>query len=180
MKKELLRYRYVILLAIINLAYLVFNPPIGMEITVSTINNFKSMLGILPPVFILLGLLDVWVPRETMIKYLGVGSGARGVSLAIFLGAAAAGPLYVAFPIAQVMIRKGAKFSNVITFLGAWSTLKIPVVLFEVSALGWQFAVTRWLINIPGIIIMGFVIDKLVGEREKQQVLELNMVRGET
>ena len=26
------------------------------------------MLGIMPPIFILLGLLDVWVERETMIK----------------------------------------------------------------------------------------------------------------
>jgi uncharacterized membrane protein YraQ (UPF0718 family) len=33
--------------------------------------SFKEMALVIPPVFVLLGLLDIWVPRETMIKYMG-------------------------------------------------------------------------------------------------------------
>jgi hypothetical protein len=58
------------------------------------------------------------------------------VVLAILIGSAAAGPLYGAFPVAAVFMKKGVKFSNILIFIGAWSTTKIPMILFEVSSLG--------------------------------------------
>jgi len=78
------------------------------------------------PVFILLGLLDAWVPKEMMMTHIGDKSGIKGILLALFLGSAAAGPLYGAFPVAAILMKKGAKFSNVLIFIGAWSTTKIP------------------------------------------------------
>jgi uncharacterized membrane protein YraQ (UPF0718 family) len=44
------------------------------------------MLSVIPPIFVLLGLLDVWVQRETMIKLMGEKSGFVGIALAFFLG----------------------------------------------------------------------------------------------
>jgi len=76
----------------------IFNRQLGWKALSITGNSVKKMLLVIPPIFILLGLLDVWVPRETMIKYMGEGSGLKGVLLAIFIGSAAAGPLYGAFP----------------------------------------------------------------------------------
>jgi len=49
------------------------------------------------------------------------------------MGSAAAGPLYAAFPVAEVMISKGASMFNVMVFLGAWSTTKIPLFMFEMA-----------------------------------------------
>jgi hypothetical protein len=83
------------------------------------------MLSVLPPIFILLGLLDVWVDRATMMKFTGKGSGLKGVLIAFLLGSAAAGPLYAAFPVAGVMLKKGSSLFNVFIFIGAWSTTKI-------------------------------------------------------
>lgn len=40
-----------------------------------------EMLSIIPPIFILLGLLDVWVQRETMIKLMGKESGILGINI---------------------------------------------------------------------------------------------------
>ena len=40
----------------------------GAEAAGITAFSLKEMLLVMPPVFILLGLLDVWVPRETMIR----------------------------------------------------------------------------------------------------------------
>jgi hypothetical protein len=55
-------------------------------------------------------------------------------------------------------------------FIGAWSTIKIPMFLFEVSSLGMQFALTRFLINIPGIIIIAAILAVMVSKKEIQQV----------
>ncbi|GAW91390.1 permease [Calderihabitans maritimus] len=164
------RYKWILFILLFDLIIALISPENGQKTATNTLINFKQMLSVLPPIFILLGLLDAWVPRETIIKLMGDNSGLTGIVLSIFLGAAAAGPLYGAFPVAVVMIKKGAKLSNVITFLGAWSTLKIPMFLFEISALGRAFAVTRWLINIPGIILIGYLMELLMTEGEKQNL----------
>ena len=168
--KMLLRYKWVILALAADFAVFAWNPVLGRQIALQTTNGFVEMLSFLPPVFIILGLLDVWVPREIVISHLGGGSGLRGMTLAIFLGAAAAGPLYGAFPVVAVMMKKGASLYNVMIFLGAWSTLKIPMFLFETQYLGLTFSVTRWVCSLVGIIVMAYLIDRLVPEQEKQEI----------
>lgn len=68
------------------------------------------MLSVLPPIMIMLGLMDVWVSRESLMKYMGNNSGFLGVFLAMLIGSIAAGPMYAAFPFTAVLIKKGAKF----------------------------------------------------------------------
>ncbi|ADG81345.1 permease [Thermincola potens] len=166
------RYNMVIIAAAALGVLLLFWRSTGIKAAGIALFSFKEMALVIPPVFILLGLLDVWVPRETMVKYMGEGSGLKGVILAIALGSAAAGPLYGAFPVAAVLMKKGAKFSNIMIFIGAWSTTKIPMFLFEISALGAKFAVTRMIVDIPGIILIGYILNKIVSDKEKEQLYE--------
>lgn len=172
MKKLIKRYRVflVVLLAMIILT--LFNQQLGWKALTITGTSVKEMLLVIPPIFILLGLLDVWVPRETMIKYMGEGSGLKGIILAILIGSAAAGPLYGAFPVAAVFMKKGVKFMNILIFIGAWSTTKIPMFLFEMAALGSRFAIARLLIDIPGIIIIALILSKMVSKKEVARLYE--------
>jgi len=124
------------------------------------------MILIIPPIFVLLGLLDVWVPREMMVKYLGEESGIKGMLIAILFGSAAAGPLYAAFPVALVFVKRGARFSNILLFIGAWSITKIPMLLFELSSLGAEFTLTRLAVSIFGISIIAFVVNRLMSKAE--------------
>lgn len=172
MKNLLKRYKLFIMLAIINVALIIFFPHIGQKSLNITWSNTLEMLSVIPPIFILLGLLDVWVQRETMIKFMGEKSGVIGITIAFLLGSAAAGPLYAAFPVAVVLLKKGSKFSNVLIFIGAWSTTKIPLLLFEASAMGWQFMLTRFLIDIPGIALIAYITEKLMSKSEKALVYQ--------
>ena len=170
MKKFLKRYR-AFLIVLLGLGILtIFNLELGLKAVNVTAYSLKEMILVIPPIFVLLGLLDIWVPRETMVKFMGEGSGIKGILLSIFLGSAAAGPLYGAFPVAAVFMKKGVKFTNILIFLGAWSTTKIPMFLFEVASLGAKFAVTRLLIDIPGIIIIAFVLSKLISKDEIDKI----------
>jgi uncharacterized membrane protein YraQ (UPF0718 family) len=137
-----------------------------------TLFSLREMLLVIPPVFLLLGLLDVWVPRETMTRFMGEGSGLRGVVLAIFLGSAAAGPLYGAFPVAAVFMKKGVTLRNVFIFLGAWSTTKIPMFLFELSALGPRFALTRLAVDIPGIVLIAWALVRILRPEESERIVQ--------
>ncbi len=172
MKKWIKRYRSFIVVLFGILLLTLLNNTLGLKALSISINSFREMLLVIPPVFLLLGLLDVWVPRETMMKYMGEGSGWKGVILAILIGSAAAGPLYGAFPVAAVFMKKGVKFMNVLIFLGAWSTTKIPMFLFELSSLGVKFALTRLLIDIPGVIIIAFLLSKAISKQEIARIYE--------
>jgi len=174
MKKILKRYRVFLgTLALVGLL-VVFNREIGLAALKTAGYTFKEMLLVIPPVFLILGLLDVWVPRELMVRYMGEGSGLKGIVLAIILGSAAAGPLYGAFPIASVFMKKGVKFSNILIFIGAWSTTKIPMFLFEVESLGVRFAFTRLAVDIPGIIIIAWILSKLLSKTAVEEIYRRN------
>lgn len=170
MKKMITRYRFFILLLIINTCILIVSPVIGRKSVEITWSNTLEMLAVLPPIFILLGLLDVWVERETMIKLMGNNSGFLGIIIAFILGSAAAGPLYAAFPVAGILLKKGSKLSNVLIFIGAWSTTKIPMLLFEASSMGWKFMLTRFLIDIPGIAVIAYFTERLLTKQEKDAI----------
>ena len=172
MKKLLKKYKYFIGTVILIGILTAFNRTLGLKSFSIAGYSFKEMALVIPPVFLLLGLLDVWVPRETMMKYMGDSSGVKGIILSILLGSAAAGPLYGAFPIAAVFMKKGVKFSNILIFIGAWSTTKIPMFIFEISALGTKFAVTRLIIDIPGIIIIAFLLEAFISKDEVKKIYE--------
>lgn len=170
--KLLKRYKFFIVTIIILIIIIAINRSVGIKAISVTGYSLKEMLMVIPPIFILLGLLDVWVPRETMMKYMGEESGLKGILLAFFLGSAAAGPLYGAFPVAGVFMKKGVKFSNILIFIGAWSTTKIPMLLFELSALGTVFTITRLLVNIVGIIIIAYMLKFIISKEEINSIYE--------
>lgn len=149
-------------------------PEIGLNAFSLTKQNLIEMMLVIPPIFILLGLLDVWVDRETMMKYTGRNSGYKGIFIAFLLGSAAAGPLYAAFPIASIMLKKGSSIFNVFIFIGAWSTTKIPMLTFEAANLGIPFTLTRLTLSIIGILIIAFTTEKALNPEQQKQVYDLN------
>jgi uncharacterized membrane protein YraQ (UPF0718 family) len=182
MKTIIHRYRFFVSTLIILAVLAVINSTLAGKAVSVTVYSVREMLLVIPPIFVLLGLLDVWVPRHTMIRFMGHGSGLTGVLLAIFIGSAAAGPLYGAFPVAAVFLKKGASFRNVFIFIGAWSTTKIPMFLFEYGALGPRFAVTRLLVDIPGIIVIAWILGLLLDDSDRlgivRRVEELTKEEG--
>jgi len=164
------KYRATLVMVVIFVAFLVLSPSRAARAEKSLLDQLKTMLLVMPPIFVLLGLLDVWVPRETLISYMGKGSGLKGTALSIALGAVGAGPLYASFPVVDVLMDKGASFMNVLVFIGAASTLKIPSFLFEMQSLGARFAVARFLVDVPGIFLIAFILSKLLTADDVEKI----------
>ncbi len=122
----------------------------------------REMIAILPAVMILMGLFAVFVSQEQVVRYLGEASGVKGFLIAILLGALPTGPLYVAFPLAAALRRKGARVSNIIIFLAAWACIKIPQELVELQFLGWRFMATRIVLTVVFVILMGLTVERLI------------------
>ncbi len=166
------RYKFFLAMVLINVALLLLNLEVGLKSFKVSGNNLVEVFLIMPPIFVLLGLLDIWVKRETMIRWMGENSGLLGITMAFLLGSIAAGPLYAAFPVAGVLLNKGSKFSNVIIFIGAWSTTKIPMLLFETSTMGWRFMLIRFILDIFGITSIAYLTEKLMTTKEKEIIYQ--------
>lgn len=124
-----------------------------------------DMLALLPPVLILIGLLEVWVPRETVARHLGSGAGARGLVVPLVMGSVAAGPLYAAFPVAAMLLAKGARPANVFFFLGVWSGAKLPIVMFESAVMGPAFTTLHVAVSVLGSLGFAYLMELLLGPR---------------
>lgn len=172
MKEFIKKYKVFLFLLLIQIILYFISPKLGVQSLINAKNNLREMLQIIPPIFILLGLLDVWLDKETMIKYTGKGSGLKGFLISFILGSAAAGPLYAAFPVAVVMRRKGSSLFNIFIFIGAWSTTKIPMLTFEAGNLGVKFMLVRLSLSIIGIISIATILNKTVKEEDLPKLSE--------
>ncbi len=85
--------------------FLEFKP--GLVIFSNFNEFFIEMISFIPFLFIIIGLFDVWFPKEVLEKHIGRESGVKGVFLVILLAMFQAGPLYGAFPVAYVLYKKG-------------------------------------------------------------------------
>lgn len=123
---------------------------------------FKEMILFLPVMFILIGLGDVWINKEKVEKHIGENSGFTGVMLVILLSMAQVGPLYGAFPVTYLLWKKGASIRNIFIYIGAFSTIKIPMIAFEIGFLGWKFSLLRTIFSLPIIIIISVIMEKIL------------------
>jgi len=152
---------YIIFLAISLV--LGFSP--GEEIAQNFASFSIDMLKILPGAFILIGLFEVWVKRETVEKHLGEGSGIRGYVWSILLAGTTVGGLYVAFPVACSLYGKGAKLSVIFTYIGAAAICRIPMTIFEASFLGIKFSAIRLLVSLPLVIVTSILLSNYLKRR---------------
>lgn len=127
----------------------------------------KELIFILPAVMVLMGLFSVWVSKETVVKYMGQASGIKGLGLAMFIGMMPTGPLYVAFPMASMLLKKGARVANIIIFLSAWACIKLPQELVEMRFMGFNFMIIRLSFTIVMVIIMSLLIEKIENFSQK-------------
>jgi len=124
-----------------------------------------AMLAIIPCVFVLIGLFEVWVKQETVERHLGRGAGVKAYLWVIMLASATVGGLYIAFPVAYSLFRKGAKLSIVFTYIGAAAICRIPMTIFEASFLGLPFTVIRLLISLPLVVVTALLLEKYLAKR---------------
>jgi len=134
-----------------------------------------EMFQILPAVMIISGLIGVWVPKEIIVNHFGKNSGLKGKLISVFLGSVSAGPIYAAFPFAQTLLTKGASISNIVIIISSWAVMKIPMLIVEVKFLGLPFAASRYLLTLPGIILLGYLVNKFVSEKDVVGKIDINL-----
>ncbi len=106
----------------------------------------KMTLQVLPLLFfafMVAGMVQVLLPRELLLRWIGAESGLRGILLGTVAGGLTPGGPYVSLPIAAGLLRSGAGVGTMVAFLTGWSLWAVSRLPMEVGILGWRFALVR-------------------------------------
>ena len=125
-----------------------------------------TMLKLLPPAFILIGLFDVWVSRESVERNFGRSGGPMKYLWSILLAATTVGGTFVAFPVAHALREKGANFSAVLAYISSASLVMVPMTVIEASILGWRFSLVRLLVSVPLVILTSSLLGRYLERRD--------------
>jgi len=123
---------------IILLSYIILfmiKPSMGIDSVKNSGYYIKEMLMIMPVIFVLTALLDMWVPKEKIMRYLGKDAKGKGVLLSLVVGSISAGPIYAAFPMCVMLHKKGASIQNIVIILSSWAVIKVPMLINEAKFL---------------------------------------------
>lgn len=126
----------------------------------------REMILFLPSTFILIGLADAWISKPNAEKLIGEGSGVKGTVFVILLSMLQAGPLYGVFPVTYLLWKKGTSVRNIFIYIGAFSTIKLPLLAFEITFLGWKFSLIRSAVTLPIIIIISLLLEKYLKNKK--------------
>jgi len=125
-------------------------------------HNFISfsiaMLKILPCAFILIGLFEVWIKKETIEKHLGRESGISAYFWGILLAGTTVGGLYVSFPVAYSLYNKGAKLGMIFAYIASSAICRVPMTIFEASFMGIKFSIIRIAVSLPLVIVSSMLL----------------------
>ncbi len=143
----------------------------GKEMGYNFISFSIVMLKLLPCAFILIGLFDVWVKKESVEKHLGRDAGMLSYVWIILLAGTTVGGLYVAFPVAYSLFKKGAKLSIIFTYIEASAICRVPMTIFEASFMGIKFSLIRLIVSIPLVILSSMWLGNYL-EKENYRIVK--------
>ena len=114
---------------------------------------FRMLLGIL-----MAGMIQVLIPAETIGRWMGPGSGLRGILVGTIAGALTPGGPFVNFPIVAALQQGGAGVGPLAAYLTAWGVIPLNrTLVWELPFLGQGFTVSRLLASAPVPILVGLL-----------------------
>lgn len=164
------KYAFPAAVIIINLLVLMVFPPRGIQSLVFTGKAFSNFLFSVTPVFICIGLLDEWIEKTTMVKMMGEGSGGGGILMAFAMGIISAVPLYALLPVSGMLLKKKCAISNVLMFICSSASIRIPLLLFQLSSLGWKFTVIWLAVNTIAVLLIGCIVEKMLSPKDRTEI----------
>lgn len=120
----------------------------------------RLTLNILPLIFfamIIGGMVQILIPKDLIMHWIGAGSGARGVVIGTLAGVITPGAPYVSYPIAAALIQSGAGIPTIIAFVTSLSLLSATKIPIEIGILGINFTVFRLICTFLFPLIAGMI-----------------------
>jgi len=121
----------------------------------------SMFLKLLPVLLLMLALISIvlfFIPNETLVKYMGEGSGIKGWTTAALLGSVALIPGFIAYPLCAILIDNGVAYSVIAVFITTLMMTGFLTLPVEVKFFGWKVSVIRNLVSLVAALFIGLVM----------------------
>jgi len=121
---------------------------------------FLGMLVPLILVFVIMLLINLFLKPAAVAKFLGKGSGIKGIGLSAVAGIISTGPIYAWYPLLKDLRDKGAGESSIAIFLynRAVKPFLLPVMI---GYFGWLYVVILTILMVLASIAVGFSVSSI-------------------
>lgn len=150
---------YYIIVALILLVISYFK---DKKKTLKALNSIlKISLNVLPVIFfifVVMGLITIFVSKETIANLLGSKSGITGILLGEIIGAIALIQPSAVYPFSGTLLNKGASYAVLYAFIGTAILIGVSTLPAEIKFLGKKFTLIRNLLTFIIIFIFSLFI----------------------
>jgi uncharacterized membrane protein YraQ (UPF0718 family) len=115
--------------------------------------------------FTLAGLFQAIVPEELIVRWMGHGSGLRGILIGMSLGGITPGGPMTHFPVIASLFKMGVGIGPLVAYLSAWSLFGLQrVIMWEIPFLGPKVVAIRIAVSFLFPLVAGWLCE-LVWDR---------------
>jgi uncharacterized membrane protein YraQ (UPF0718 family) len=154
---------FIVVLALAGLSWWRGGPQLALAGLVEGGQTLLRVVPLLIFAFLIAGLIQSLVSRQVVTRWLGAGTGWRGIALACIAGGLMPGGPYVYYPIAAALLQAGAGLGVLVAFVTAknlWSVTRLPL---EFALLGPRLTVVRVLATLLIPPLIGFLAELFFG-----------------
>jgi uncharacterized protein len=105
---------------------------------------FFSVLPLLICAFILVGFIEMLIPKELLQVWLGVESGWKGLVIGPLVGALVQGGPYAFFPLYDALFRNSVSTGTAVAMITAWGMINVGHLPYELTFLGPRFVILKY------------------------------------
>jgi uncharacterized membrane protein YraQ (UPF0718 family) len=112
--------------------------------------------------FTLAGLFQAIVPEDVIVRWMGHGSGIRGLLIGMTLGSVTPGGPMTHFPVIASLFKMGVGIGPLVAYLTAWSLFGLQrIIMWEIPFLGPQVVAIRVAVSLLFPFISGWLCEVL-------------------
>jgi uncharacterized membrane protein YraQ (UPF0718 family) len=112
--------------------------------------------------FTLAGLFQALVPEDVIVRWMGHGSGIRGLLIGMTLGGVTPGGPMTHFPVIASLFKMGVGIGPLVAYLSAWSLFGLQrVIMWELPFLGPKVVALRFAVSFLFPFVAGWLCELL-------------------
>ena len=119
---------------------------------------FLRMLPVLLLMLALVSIVIFLIPDDTLVKYMGEGSGVKGWITAAALGSVALIPGFIAYPLCGILLKSGVAYSVIAVFITTLMMTGFLTLPVEAKFFGWKVSVIRNLASLAAALFVGLLM----------------------
>ncbi len=122
---------------------------------------FLNVLPLLLFAFIIVGFIDILIPKEALQAWLGEESGWKGLIIGPAIGALIQGGPFAFFPLFNTVFRDSVTTGTAVAMITAWGMINIGHLPYEFTFLGPRFVTLKYSIYIAIPSLAGLLANLL-------------------